>query len=67
MGPRKRRTSRAKYFEMGNSPKMVMQNYNDPKSKADGADYFALRPSSFENVVPLPLEFGPSAKMVTKW
>jgi integrase len=42
-------------LEMGNSPRMVRDNYNDPKSEADAAAYFGLLPPSRENVVPMPL------------
>jgi len=41
--------------EMGNSPRMIRENYNDPKSEREGAAYFALAPAIFENVVPMPL------------
>jgi integrase len=45
--------------EMGNSPRMVRESYNDPKSSAEGVAYFGLMPPSFDNVIhlPLPLEF----------
>jgi integrase len=42
-------------YEMGNSPRQVLQSYNDPKCEGDAQAYFNLWPPSFENVVPLPL------------
>jgi integrase len=46
--------------EMGNSPRKVREDYNDPKPEAEGIAYFELMPPSrISNIVamPLPLEF----------
>ncbi len=44
-------------LELGNSPRMVRENYNDPKSEADAAAYFEV-PQVLDNLsMPLPLEF----------
>lgn len=42
--------------EMGNSPEKVRENYNDPKSEAEGQAYFSITPPDrIGNVVPMPL------------
>lgn len=44
--------------EMGNSPRKVREDYNDPKHEAEAEAYFNLMPpSDSANVLPLPLEF----------
>lgn len=44
-------------IEMGNSPAKVRENYNDPKSEAEGLLYFShLPPDRITNVVPLALD-----------
>ena len=40
---------------MGNSPRMLRENYNNPQSKADGLAYFAILPPPSENIIPMPL------------
>jgi integrase len=46
-------------LEMGNSARKVRENYNDPKSHAEGEGYFALARPALGNVIhmPLPLVF----------
>jgi integrase len=46
-------------LEMGNSARKVREDYNDPKSEAEGLAFFALERPSFDNVIPmrLALEF----------
>ncbi|TMJ17785.1 MAG: hypothetical protein E6G94_01410 [Alphaproteobacteria bacterium] len=42
--------------EMGNSPRKVREDYNDPKPEAEGLEYFKLMPpADSSNVVPMPL------------
>jgi integrase len=43
--------------EMGNSPRKVREDYNDPKPEAEGIAYFALMPPAAEktNIVPIAL------------
>jgi integrase len=52
-------------LEMGNSPRMVRDSYNDPKSEADAAAYFAA-PQCSDQVLSLPLEFNSPFKSVTR-
>jgi integrase len=42
-------------FELGNSPSMIREHYNDPQPETLGAAYFAIYPPSLDNVVPMPL------------
>jgi integrase len=42
-------------MEMGNSPAKVRENYNDPKTEAEGLEYFGISRSSPENIITLPL------------
>lgn len=42
-------------LEMGNSARKVRENYNDPKPEA--IRFFSLAWPTFENLVPLALEF----------
>ncbi len=43
-------------LEMGNSPARVRENYNDPKSEAEGLRYFSITPPEQVHNI-LPLEF----------
>jgi integrase len=45
-------------LELGNSPKRVRENYNNPRSEAEGLAYFALERPSLDNVVTMPLALG---------
>jgi integrase len=42
--------------EMGNSPRKVRENYNDPKPEAEAVRFFNLARPAKDNVVPMPLE-----------
>jgi len=42
--------------EMGNSPRKVRENYNDPKPESEAVRYFSLSAHSAENVMTMPLE-----------
>jgi integrase len=42
-------------LELGNSPKKVRENYNNPRCEAEGLAYFALARPSFNNVIEMPL------------
>jgi integrase len=42
-------------FEMGNSPRKVREDYNDPKPEDVAIEYFSLFRRSLDNVVPLNL------------
>jgi len=42
-------------LEMGNSPEKVRSNYNDPKTQAEGLEYFSIGRHAPENVITLPL------------
>jgi len=46
-------------FEMGNSPRKVREDYNDPKPEDDAIEFFGLLPPASGKIVPLhlPLEF----------
>lgn len=41
--------------EMGNSPRKVRENYNDPKAEAEGTAYFKLVRPGLDDVIPMPL------------
>jgi integrase len=43
--------------EMGNSPRKVRENYNDPRPESEAQSFFAISRPSIENILPLELEF----------
>lgn len=49
-------------LEMGNSVAKVKENYNDPKTEAEGLEYFGICRQSGAVVIPLALEFRTSPK-----
>jgi integrase len=42
--------------EMGNSPRMIRESYNDPKPKGEGEAYFRLARPDFAKVIPMSLD-----------
>jgi integrase len=42
--------------EMGNSPRKVRENYNDPRPESEALAFFAISRPSLENVLTLPLD-----------
>jgi integrase len=42
--------------EMGNSPRMIRESYNDPKPKGEGEAYFRLSRPDFAKVIPMSLD-----------
>jgi integrase len=42
--------------EMGNSPRIVRENYNDPKPEAEAISYFQISRPDFSKIVPMSLD-----------